>query len=673
MDRYEQFLLRTYALRALRQNCGRVGRPNGSLAEWLFEHAAALGFEDPKINADQFYGRGSRVDNETWAAFGAILNGLKRAVKNPPPSAIQRRIGWLCDTLGLGPIEADILHAGTRAALDQSVLGLLGASGDRAEFCGSPTVCGYALLTGHSERTVKVFLQPEKPLRLLGLLEEEARSYAPSKIVLRVARMTTTDPDRMRTALVGRSRKPELTWEDFTHLGEVADLAERTLAGALANRAHGVNILLYGYPGTGKTEFVRTLAGRLGAHPLFVGEADDKDGEPSRGERIAAFAIARSMTTSAGRTLLVVDEADDIFIGVDEQDGGSRRGSKVFMNRLVESTPCPTIWITNHRERLGEAVLRRMALAVRFPEPGRVVRRRVVERIARRRRLRLPEAALDRLAQVRASPAVMDSALRVAKLTRGGNSDVERAARSVVYAIRGAPAPPALGGVMAFDPALSEADHDLAALAERLSGRGETALSFCLHGLPGTGKSAYARYLAERMGLDVIEKRASDLLSMWLGESEKQIARMFEEAADRRALLILDEADSLLRDRAGARASWEVTQVNEMLTWMERHPYPFACTTNLMESLDPATLRRFLFKIRFLPLRPDQACETFRRSFGVEAPRALATLDNLAPGDFAVVARKAALLGVSDPPTLTRMLEDELATKAGGIKRRIGF
>jgi SpoVK/Ycf46/Vps4 family AAA+-type ATPase len=60
---------------------------------------------------------------------------------------------------------------------------------------------------------------------------------------------------------------------------------------------------------------------------------------------------------------------------------------------------------------------------------------------------------------------------------------------------------------------------------------------------------------------------------MWLGESEKAIAAAFEEAADLRAFLIFDEADSPLRDRLSAHQAWEVTQVNEMLTQMERHPY----------------------------------------------------------------------------------------------------
>src|SRR5690606_20854223 len=119
----------------------------------------------------------------------------------------------------------------------------------------------------------------------------------------------------------------------------------------------------------------------------------------------------------------------------------------------------------------------------------------------------------------------------------------------------------------------------------------------------------------------------SDLTSSFLGESEKAIAAAFEEASDLGAFLIIDEADSLLRNRGTARHSWEITQVNEMLTWMERHPLPFACTTNAPELLDPATARRFLFKVRFLMMDEGQIAATFFRAFGSQAPKSILQLE----------------------------------------------
>ena len=160
----------------------------------------------------------------------------------------------------------------------------------------------------------------------------------------------------------------------------------------------------------------------------------------------------------------------------------------------------------------------------------------------------------------------------------------------------------------------------------------DRGFSLCLQGPPGTGKSAFARYLAERLGLEVLQKRASDLLSPWVGETEQQIAAAFAEARDAQAFLIFDEADSLLADRRSAHRSWEVSQVNEMLTWMESHPLPFACTTNFGEHLDPATLRRFVFKVRLDYLAPAQVEEAFRAYFALPPPTASRTLPPSRPG-----------------------------------------
>ena len=224
-----------------------------------------------------------------------------------------------------------------------------------------------------------------------------------------------------------------------------------------------------------------------------------------------------------------------------------------------------------------------------------------------------------------------------------------------------------------FDLSLSRADVDLSDLTARIRNAPSKALSFCLSGPPGTGKSACARHLATVLGLEAVEKRYSDLVSKYVGDSEKAIAAAFQEAADAGAFLILDEADSLLRDRALAHHSWEVTQVNEMLTWMERHPLPFACTTNAIDLLDPATARRFLFKVRFLPMDAGQVAAAFHKSFEAAPPESLLRLETLTPGDFAVVARKAQALGETDPCRLAQWLEDEAAAKPEGRAVKMGF
>ena len=101
-----------------------------------------------------------------------------------------------------------------------------------------------------------------------------------------------------------------------------------------------------------------------------------------------------------------------------------------------------------------------------------------------------------------------------------------------------------------------------------------------------------------------------------------------------------------------------------MLTWMESHPLPFACTTNFGDRLDPATLRRFVFKVTLDFLAPGQAEAAFRSYFDLPPPPSLATLAALTPGDFAVVRKKAEILGVlQDPEALADMLHAECAAK----------
>ena len=104
--------------------------------------------------------------------------------------------------------------------------------------------------------------------------------------------------------------------------------------------------------------------------------------------------------------------------------------------------------------------------------------------------------------------------------------------------------------------------------------------------------------------------------------------------------------------------------MNEMLTWMESHPLPFACTTNFGEHLDPATLRRFVFKVRLEYLAPAQVEEAFRAWFALPPPDGVTNLAALTPGDFAVVHRKAWFLGKhGEPEALADMLRAECEAK----------
>jgi len=185
---------------------------------------------------------------------------------------------------------------------------------------------------------------------------------------------------------------------------------------------------------------------------------------------------------------------------------------------------------------------------------------------------------------------------------------------------------------------------------QALRARGHGTL--CFHGPPGSGKSALAAHIAQTLERPLHIRQASDLMSKYVGETEQNMAAMFEQAEREGAVLLLDEADSFLQDRRGAHRHYEVTEVNEMLQGMERFRGIFICTTNLMEQLDAAALRRFAFKVKFLPLRRDQRETMFTAEALAGDAQALtpalrerlAQLDQLCQGDFAAVQRQAQIL-----------------------------
>ena len=719
---YQRRLLLSYALNVATR-FGHNSPVTGAVASWLEKSAdlleigenlakqfagrneqisetdlSGVGSNDLSDEVAQLFARESRrpespgggeqiLSRGAWQCLGDFLAQEVARLKNARADSMARRIRALARVVGMSKTDVSILEFLLRYETQPLVESLADDVLRCIPHCKFRLALGNRVLPdllGLSYNTCSARLSPSGPLVGKGLVHVDEDGDI--GIVDRLKRLAFATADATRDVgqlLFGAAPPGDLLWSDFDHVAEGRDHVERLIEGALKANATGVNVLLYGPPGTGKTQFCRTLAARLGVTLHSVGESDNEGREPDRNQRLQELILVQHVFGGSHNTLLLFDEMEDLLAGSIHMGmphripwtgrrGGSQ-GSKVYMNRMLEQNTVPTLWTSNSAGWTCPTVLRRMMFALELRQPSYKVRARIWARQLARHGIASDETVSGELArEFDVSPGVVAGATAAAEIVEGGDiADVRRGARSLARLLSGEQPPRRTSAE--FDPALVRAETDPVELADRFARWGARRVSLCLSGPPGTGKSAFVRFLAERMGLEVEQKRASDLLSMWVGETEQQIAAAFAEAREDRHFLIFDEADSLLADRRFAQRSWEVSQVNEMLTWMESHPLPFACTTNFAERLDVATLRRFDFKIELGFLSVDQVRSAFRLFFGLAPPAELSDVRTLTPGDFAVVRRRAEVLDcLEDPAALAGMLREESEAKPDRPKR-IGF
>jgi SpoVK/Ycf46/Vps4 family AAA+-type ATPase len=478
---------------------------------------------------------------------------------------------------------------------------------------------------------------------------------------------------------------------DFDFIAEDVTLLATLLRQAVAQGQAGVNVLLYGPPGTGKTELAKVAAREAGLS-LYEVEYADRDGNALSGrDRYRSLQISQVFLKASHDVALLFDEVEDVFPHLSgdtahlmarldaalEVPATMTVNGKAWVNQILETNPVPVLWITNRIEHIDPAFRRRFQyhLELRSPPPGArlgLVRKALAE-------LAVPEGFAERLSERPGlTPAQVRTAVRFARLAAEAESSGDADANERLVCRQLAHADKALGQGdepvptrpsvtrYALDLIHCESRFPLPRLIEALRRRGMGTL--CFHGPPGSGKTALAEHIAAELERPLMIKLASDLMSKYVGETEQNMARMFEAAAAEGAVLLLDEADSFLRSRRMAERHYEVSEVNEMLAGMERFAGLFICTTNAFDDLDEAALRRFGFKIRFKPLRPDQRLLMFEREVGVAPDAAtadrLALLDALTPGDFAAVRQQAEILGEAlSPEEFLTLLEAEHRVK----------
>ena len=471
--------------------------------------------------------------------------------------------------------------------------------------------------------------------------------------------------------------KTNLTTKNYPHIKEDVKILLSFLKNAVSKKQKGVNVLLYGSAGTGKTELSKVIASELNLK-LYEVAYDDEYGYATEDRRLRSYCLAQNVL-SAGSNLLMYDEAEDIF---NTNNDEKRQYGKAFINRSLETNYLPTIWITNNILDMDEAVVRRFNLAIEIGIPTEDVRAKIIKKYSENL---IDNKLVKKLAKNRfVAPAVVSNAsLVVSNLnTKDKNKAFERVISNTLkaqgYDEIEKDEKPSVDLPSSYDPNFVNSDCDLNELMQGIKASKNARI--CLYGVPGTGKSAYAKFIAKSLKKPIIIKKGSDLLSMFVGGTEKNIALAFKEAKEKHAVLVFDEVDSFLQDRSMAARSWEITQVNEMLVQMESFDGIFIATTNLIDNLDKACLRRFDLKLEFGYLLPEQAQNLFKKEctllkvkFDEDVIKKVSSLGLLAPGDFASVRRQAKFRPIKNGDDFYQRLELEVALKKEVRSVKIGF
>ncbi len=477
----------------------------------------------------------------------------------------------------------------------------------------------------------------------------------------------------------------------------------------IANKpeSRGINILLYGEPGTGKTEFCRSLGRHLGRSVYEINNIDEEETPPENRvpfRRRALLACERNVDPL--RSIIVVDEADEMLNTETMFMLTSSDVDKGQINKLLDDSKTLIFWITNGYRFIRESTMRRFDYSVFFEAFDSAQRQRIWNSNLQKHgicNLFTDEEQVELASEYEISAGGVDIAVRNAAemIKKGENKEnVLSVSREILNAHRKLLD---YGKVRTDERKMNSPIYTLDGLAIKADLKETIVLvekfneywknnanamtiknmNMLLYGPPGTGKTEFARFIARHTNRRLIVKRASDFLSMWVGESEKNIRKIFSQAEKNKAILLIDEADGLFMMRDNAEQSWQITQVNELLTNMEEFKGILICATNFKEFLDSAAIRRFNIKLEFDYLGPDGNMEFYRRYLapliaGSPADseiRAIRSISALTPGDFKIVYQQNAFFERSElsHQRFIQALKREVLEKNEKSSRRLGF
>lgn len=657
------WVLRTYA--------------SGIVPTSTFEHAS------PPFHLLPLMGKYIEAEGESSKSIDfndvIVANELKHyeAMHSKVGNNIAKNIQLIVDVFNLNDVESAILtfravyrlHKGLETTLDDCVT-------DR--WTENKVNQLLAIALQEPIETIELALSPKSRLIKSGLIYFEnglSTGFGNKLCVMTgiISKINSPAHDviTLFSDVLRQSPSATLSIDNYEHHQHDLSLMIKYLTNAKLQQTIGVNILLHGQPGVGKTELARLIAKELELTSFEVASSsnsDDTEGENGKmHERFRSYQVMQNLLSQIEDSLIIFDEIEDVIPRKGLFESGSS-GKKAWLNNLLESNPIPAIWISNHVSQIDPALMRRFDLILEVKNLP--INKQVSLLQQSLKAYNVDQRWVGMISENRnLTPAIANKIMKVIEIAGVTKNDSVQTYFDKQLAERDA-----ANGVInqsryikpqKFDVALLNTNKDIENILLRFPVL--TNAKVLLYGPPGTGKTALAHHIAQISNRPLLQKRSSDLISPWIGETESNLKKMFDEAYASNAILLLDEADSFLQSRGQSRHQWEVSQVNELLTQLESYQGFFVCATNFMEHLDQAALRRFNFKIKFEYLSTTQVTNHFEQvtkqitnnspnQISDEIKLNLKKLVNLTPADFQIIIDQCRLLDIE--PTVNDIAKE---------------
>ena len=399
----------------------RILHPLGGYKEWVQNHgfrcdelASALGLQAWLDEGERpFDARAVRL--ELRQRYSAAEKQRHRAHPHATMRSNTQRLATLAN---LSPVDEQILafacaiHQEPLLELAADYLGNLSSA--RVAAC-------LAVILDFPMQDIRTALAPQAVLSRTGLVVLDR--HGPRQLRGCLDLLSANFADRMHSetndilqllrGVVQAAPPAQLALEDYPHIQPQLDIALPHLRQASQQGQHGVNFFIHGSPGTGKTELARTLAAALGCE-LFEVASEDSDGDPINAERRLRALQAAQSFFSQRRALLMFDEVEDVFNDSTHPLGGKSTAQqrKAWVNRMLESNPMPTLWLSNSGA-LDAAFIRRFDMVFELPVPPQSQRLRIIDQQCQGL---LDSPAMHRMSQSEhLAPAVVARAAKVVR------------------------------------------------------------------------------------------------------------------------------------------------------------------------------------------------------------------------------------------------------------------